>query len=513
MKMKKVITIILALIMVATMPLMLIGCSNDDSNDNNGSPNRQTDSSSDAASGSENGDTSGSETGQQALPVGLTIEFEELALSVGRISGIVNLSRPLEASAIHHLDETISGRNPVRDASRTVILDEFGEWVWEEYEFKIYGDFEGFESISLRIRNEYGEQVGFADIGRSGSSEYRIFDSSNYQISPLSWMFDGELWVDTAGTFTIDYSLRYNYDISEVDEAQQYSHTFHSIERWYEQSIMEFECNPQHLAINCDYIELGGRMYSPFIFGLRLSRFGADNHSNEDLRLLGYFPFLEALSLSHLGIDDITPIAELTNLKILGLEGNTISDLTPLAGLTNLITLNLENNGISDLTPLAGLTNLITLNLASNGIINVSPLARLTNLESLNLSNQREIVEYTDEGSFRWPGTGTINDLTPLADLTNLKELLLINLEINDISQLAGLTNLIYLYLDYSQLITSFAPLSELSNLEVLSLENTHIVDLSPLANLTNLRWLNIRSNDISDWSPIDHVVDVEGRP
>ena len=50
------------------------------------------------------------------------------------------------------------------------------------------------------------------------------------------------------------------------------------------------------------------------------------------------------LHLGHNNISDVTPLAELTNLKTLWLYDNNISDVTPLAGLTNLTGLALDNN-------------------------------------------------------------------------------------------------------------------------------------------------------------------------
>ena len=52
----------------------------------------------------------------------------------------------------------------------------------------------------------------------------------------------------------------------------------------------------------------------------------------------------------------------------MGLRDNRISDITPLANLTNLEELHLNGNKISDLTPLANLTKLTTLSVYNNQI-------------------------------------------------------------------------------------------------------------------------------------------------
>ena len=90
-------------------------------------------------------------------------------------------------------------------------------------------------------------------------------------------------------------------------------------------------------------------------------------------------------------ISDLAPLAGLTNLTELFLDGNQISDLDPLAALTNLIDLRLFNNQISDLIPLAGMTNLIRLFLEGNRIVDLAPLAGLINLTTLQLIDNPDI--------------------------------------------------------------------------------------------------------------------------
>ena len=60
---------------------------------------------------------------------------------------------------------------------------------------------------------------------------------------------------------------------------------------------------------------------------------------------------------------DVSPLATLTHLKILVLEGSNIKDVSPLANATQLIELNLASNRISDVSSLTGLTHLTALNL------------------------------------------------------------------------------------------------------------------------------------------------------
>lgn len=166
-------------------------------------------------------------------------------------------------------------------------------------------------------------------------------------------------------------------------------------------------------------------------------------------------------------ISDLTSVEHLVNLMELDISGtppwpSQISDLSPLASLSNLTTLNIEGRRIEDLSPLATMTNLTTLNLGFNWISDLSSLASLTNLTRLTL-----------EGN-------VISDLSPLADLTSLRELNLAANQVSDLSPLANLKRLRKLNLAANQ-ISDLSALANLSNLTELQLWGNQIIDLSPL--------------------------------
>ncbi len=141
--------------------------------------------------------------------------------------------------------------------------------------------------------------------------------------------------------------------------------------------------------------------------------------TNSDIAFLSKFSKLTWLQLfNNYGIDDLSPIASLTALKVLLVNGNKISDLSPLSNLVNLRNLNAGDNLISDLSPLQGLTNLKILTLFGNKLKNVSALASLTSLETLSM-------QYN-----------SIEDISPLENLGNLENMDLSNNEIKDISSL-----------------------------------------------------------------------------
>ena len=166
------------------------------------------------------------------------------------------------------------------------------------------------------------------------------------------------------------------------------------------------------------------------------------------------------------GAGDTITVADMETLTQFSARGRRISDLTGLEFATNLtLILNLRDNNISDISPLANLTNLEVLLLEGNKISDISPLSGLTNLKTLDL------------------GDNAISDLSPLANLTNLKTLRLRNNVISDITPMVGLTNLAYLWLD-SNAISNISAVAELTNLTELYLAGNPIENASVLCPL-----------------------------
>ena len=108
-------------------------------------------------------------------------------------------------------------------------------------------------------------------------------------------------------------------------------------------------------------------------FGLLFALLMAGCDSGKEEHVLAKIRFAKENGITELElrasqITDVTPLAQLTDLRMLGLGLNRITDLTPLAELTKLKTLWLSDNQIADIMPLAKLTKLRTLYLARNPI-------------------------------------------------------------------------------------------------------------------------------------------------
>lgn len=129
---------------------------------------------------------------------------------------------------------------------------------------------------------------------------------------------------------------------------------------------------------------------------------------------------------------------------------------------------------IEDPDALAQLTELKHLVLSGPHIHDVSFLRRLHKLEKLDISKT------------------SVTDLTPLAGLQNLRVLDLENCKATDLSPLAGLKQL--QALDISGLrMLDLQPLSALNGLKKLRLEGAWVKDFSPLSQLSNLHTLDLR--------------------
>ncbi len=128
------------------------------------------------------------------------------------------------------------------------------------------------------------------------------------------------------------------------------------------------------------------------------------------IKELGCLEVLEAFFGQDQKLNDISDIVYLTNLKRLHLYNTTITDVSPISQLTNLESLVLNNIDILDINPLqTSIISLKRINLANTNVDNIDLLVKAKNLESLNLNST------------------SVTDLTSLYNLSNLKNLLLID--------------------------------------------------------------------------------------
>ncbi|GAB4526806.1 MAG: hypothetical protein Tsb0020_44480 [Haliangiales bacterium] len=127
-------------------------------------------------------------------------------------------------------------------------------------------------------------------------------------------------------------------------------------------------------------------------------------------------------------------------------------------------------------------------------------VARLRNKEpaALSESDYRAITQLDLEGL-------EISDLTPLAVLTELEELVLSFTDVESIAPLSQLSKLAWLALAQTK-VSDLGPIQHLHHMRSLSLAETLVVNLGPLQGLTQLESLNLRGVPADNIEPIAHL-------
>lgn len=175
--------------------------------------------------------------------------------------------------------------------------------------------------------------------------------------------------------------------------------------------------------------------------------------NTKDISPLAKAESLETLILYYAYTEDLSPLSELKQLRVLALHCPA-SDLSPLAELTELRALG--TGKIADLSPLAKLTNLEVLEIRPTPEADLSILKRLTRLRDLGL----------------WGATA--EDLSVIAELTLLESLYLRETTISDLTLLRDLTNLVELDLSYTK-VDDVTPLFGLKKLREINLTGTPV--------------------------------------
>jgi len=155
-----------------------------------------------------------------------------------------------------------------------------------------------------------------------------------------------------------------------------------------------------------------------------------------------------------------------------------------------------SNEMISSLAGVERCINLEVLRLRTIGLWDLSPLQRLTRLRVLDLGPIPSEV-YALSGGHRGM-TGGIQELRPLAGLSQLITLGLRYQNIRDTTPLSTLRNLRELDLSYNQ-IDQIYPGILCRDVSVLSLQMNGLSNLEFLKELQCLRWLFIYGNPLGD--------------
>ncbi|MBL4845864.1 MAG: hypothetical protein JKY65_10080 [Planctomycetes bacterium] len=187
-----------------------------------------------------------------------------------------------------------------------------------------------------------------------------------------------------------------------------------------------------------------------------------------ELQLISQLSSLESIEFEYCCLDDASllpsALAKLTRLKTLpAIDILGLGDLSPLAQLSELESLDLRGSGAVD-EDLAGLTPLPSLN-----HVNVTNLYRVKDLSWLAGSPQLEVLE---------ADATQVSDLSSLSGLTHLRELRLSGTPVESVEWLRPFERLELLTLDGSLLDDAAAEVfAALPALSELSLVDTQISD------------------------------------
>jgi len=204
----------------------------------------------------------------------------------------------------------------------------------------------------------------------------------------------------------------------------------------------------------------------------------------------------DSLNLADLDyVKSIDPLSKLTDLVFLDLSGTGINDITPLRNLTRLRTLNLSKTEIRSIDNLRYSRALESVDISFSKTSDIQVLSNMPRLKYLNAKNS-EIFDLSslsenDRIEFLDISHTKVTELSPLTIANNLQELIAGNTEVYSLFPLTGNKNLTKLMLDSTNVV-DLSPLSDLKNLKILSLNNTSISSLKPLSGLENLTNLYI---------------------
>jgi len=241
-----------------------------------------------------------------------------------------------------------------------------------------------------------------------------------------------------------------------------------------------------------------------------------DAKSIEDLRLL---PYLENLTITDKKLESLAPLADLTKLVSLRIEGCRFApeNLQTLVTLPELQRLTLNNCGLSTIADLAGMQNLTYLDLSNNTLRNLEVLSAMASLYEVNLShNAVTDVSHLSFLSKLEKLDVSYNSLTSLKPLAECKKLTWLDASHNTLSSLKGLDSfsaLTHLALNHNQL-TSVSVLSDCTALKELRIANNAVTDISALASLTNLETFDFSHNQVEalpKWPSGSALVTIDG--
>lgn len=212
---------------------------------------------------------------------------------------------------------------------------------------------------------------------------------------------------------------------------------------------------------------------------------------------------------------DLKWMSGLTSLKKLVVSGGpALTSMEGLPSLPNLRVARISKGVFADLSPIAALSGLTNLDLTYCTLSDISALTKLPELKNLSFYGSKvkdfsALAGCPKLESFMYYAVKDA-DFSTLGKLTQVKELKGGLTSLNDISWVASLPNLKKLDL-FSEYVTDYAPLAK-SNVESLQIWSMNVpVDLKSLAGATSLKRLKLWSlKDVSGFDALGSLSNLE---
>ncbi len=232
------------------------------------------------------------------------------------------------------------------------------------------------------------------------------------------------------------------------------------------------------------------------------NRFGLSPSDSVTVDQLYKFVSVDSLDLSSTkGIQDLSPLEALRQLRFVDLSNTKIKDLGPISNVTFLEELDVSNTPTSDIQFIKYSDRLKRLDISKTQIKDIGLLSNLKSLKSLE-AEETPIMSFAVLNQFDslerliLPKSG-FNNAENISKLRNLKELDLSENYIINLSSIQNLKSLVYLNLSKTN-IQDLSPLSDLDQLEVIDLTETPIADISVLNRKEKLKKVLVDETELS---------------
>jgi len=222
--------------------------------------------------------------------------------------------------------------------------------------------------------------------------------------------------------------------------------------------------------------------------------------TSEALDYIGMSTSLESLTISNCSISNLLPLSNLTSLIYLDISENSISNLSVLSNFTKLAALDAHTNAINNVSVLSSLTSLKTIDLSNNIIDSIDAFSKLTALESLNIShNQLSSIDALRSISSLLSLDAANNNISSISCLVNCLGLTRIDVSDNKLENVPVLQYLLKLeYVDISHnAIIELPEISSTAAYVEFYAQYNNISDISTLNNMQHLVYLNIDYNEL----------------